>query len=164
VDRFETAIVSTASAGGRPGLVLLPGVKPLLDELAPCRFLPSPSWAICTSAARVYAESALSSTGVPVPDVFVTSENVTRGKPDPDPYLLGAEKCGVKPENCVVFEDSPSGVRSGRAAGCKTVALLTTHSQEQIEAAQPDFIVKDLSWVSIRRSDLGVTVTIKSEA
>lgn len=45
----------------------------------------------------------------------------------------------------LVFEDAPSGIRSGRAAGCKTVGLLTTHSREQVEAAQPDFIVKDLS-------------------
>jgi beta-phosphoglucomutase-like phosphatase (HAD superfamily) len=45
----------------------------------------------------------------------------------------------------LVFEDAPSGIRSGRAAGCKTVGLLTTHSREQIESAQPDFIVKDLS-------------------
>jgi len=46
----------------------------------------------------------------------------------------------------IVFEDAPSGIRSGKAAGCTTVALLTTHSREQIEAAQPDFIIKDLSW------------------
>jgi len=51
----------------------------------------------------------------------------------------------------VVFEDAPSGIRSGRTAGCKTIALLTTHSREQIEAAQPDFIVKDLSWSVIPR-------------
>lgn len=142
-------------------------LSPLRSQLAPYRFLPKPSWAICTSATRIYATSALSSAGVPMPDVFVTSEDVVRGKPDPDPYLLGAQKCGIKPENCqwcflhpfkhhrpitlffpsgVVFEDAPSGIRSGRAAGCKTIALLTTHSRQQIEAAQPDFIVKDLSW------------------
>jgi len=46
----------------------------------------------------------------------------------------------------LVFEDAPSGIRSGRAAGCKTVALLTTHSRDQLEAAQPDFVIKDLSW------------------
>jgi glycerol-1-phosphatase len=46
----------------------------------------------------------------------------------------------------IVFEDAPSGIRSGRAAGCKVIALLTTHTREQVEAAQPDFIVKDLSW------------------
>ncbi|KDR83939.1 hypothetical protein GALMADRAFT_150979 [Galerina marginata CBS 339.88] len=162
-ERFERAIVTTSSEGGRQGIVLLPGVKPIMQEIAPARFLPNPCWAICTSATRAYASSALSITGIPVPDAFVVSEDVSKGKPFPDPYLLGAEKCGVKPEDCLVFEDAPSGIRSGRAAGCKTVALLTTHSREQLEAAQPDFIVKDLSCVSIKRTEKGITVTIKSE-
>lgn len=84
----------------------------------------------------------------------------------PDPYLLGAKKCGVRPEKCllykvavlpiidgwftgVVFEDAPSGIRSGNAAGCKTVALLTTHTKEQIEACQADYIVENLSRYAI---------------
>ena len=46
----------------------------------------------------------------------------------------------------IVFEDAPSGIRSGNGAGCTTIAVLTTHSREQIEAAQPDFIIKDMSW------------------
>jgi hypothetical protein len=45
----------------------------------------------------------------------------------------------------VVFEDAPSGVLSGRAAGCKTIGLLTTHPREQMEAAQPDILIQDLS-------------------
>ncbi|CAA7260030.1 unnamed protein product [Cyclocybe aegerita] len=160
-ERFEKAIVSTASEGGRPGIVLLPGVKPIMDEIASLRFFPSPRWAICTSATRAYATSALASAKVPVPDAFVASEDVSKGKPYPDPYILGAEKCGVKPENCVVFEDAPSGIRSGRAAGCKTVALLTTHTRQQLEEAKPDFIVKDLSSIFIKATDTGVLVTIK---
>lgn len=51
----------------------------------------------------------------------------------------------MDPKKCLVVEDAPAGVRSGRAAGCKTLALLTSHTREQIEAAQPDFVVKDLS-------------------
>ncbi|KJA29846.1 hypothetical protein HYPSUDRAFT_31855 [Hypholoma sublateritium FD-334 SS-4] len=160
--RFEQAIVSTSTKGGRKGIVLLPGVSPILDELAPGRYLPAPCWAICTSATRSYASSALAIAGVPVPDVFIASENVQQGKPFPDPYLLGASKCGVKPGSCLVFEDAPNGIRSGRAAGCKTVGLLTTHSREQVEAAEPDFIVQNLSSISVRRDPTGVTVTIKS--
>ncbi|KAF8969463.1 HAD-like domain-containing protein [Flammula alnicola] len=160
-ERFEKAIVTTSTEGGRQGIVQLPGVKPIMEELGPGRYLPKPCWALCTSATRSYASSALSIAGVLVPDVFVASEDVSRGKPFPDPYLLGAEKCSVKPENCLVFEDAPSGIRSGRAAGCKTVGLLTTHSREQVEAAQPDFIVKDLSFISVKRTATGVTVIIK---
>ena len=63
----------------------------------------------------------------------------------PDPYLLGAKRCGVDPTRCLVVEDAPAGVRSGNAAGSKTLALITSHTKEQVEAASPTFIVKDLS-------------------
>jgi len=162
-ERFEKAIVTTSSAGGGQGIVLLPGVRSIMDELGPWRFLPNPCWTICTSATRTYASSALDMADIPVPDVFVTSEDVVQGKPFPDPYLLGAKQAGVKPENCIVFEDAPSGIRSGRAAGCKIIALLTTHTREQVEAAQPDFVVKDLSCIAIQRTTTGVEVTIKTE-
>jgi glycerol 3-phosphatase-1 len=125
--------------------------------------LPNARWAICTSATRAYATSALGLTGIPIPDVFVASEDVQQGKPFPDPYLLGAKKCDVNPENCLVFEDAPNGIRSGNAAGCKTVGLLTTHSREQIENAKPDFIVKDLTSISIKITETGVEVTITEE-
>ncbi|KAK7061898.1 sugar phosphatase YfbT [Favolaschia claudopus] len=159
-ERFEKAIVSSSTQNGRPGIVLLPGVKAAMDELASARTLPSPSWAICTSATRYYASRALSLAGVPVPDVFVTAEDVERGKPFPDPYLLGAQKCGVKPENCVVFEDAPSGVRSGKAAGCKTIGFLTTHSRQELEAVEPDFLVQDMSSVTFKLTNNGVDITV----
>ena len=127
--------------------------------------MPNPCWTICTSATRAYASSALKIAGIPIPDVFIVAEDFSRGKPFPDPYLLGAERAGCQAGGlsampvrlrsnrvCVnvfylgiVLEDSPSGIRSGRAAGCKVIALLTTHTREQVEAAEPDFIVKYLS-------------------
>ena len=63
----------------------------------------------------------------------------------PDPYILGAEKCGVEPARCLVVEDAPNGIRSGNAAGCRTLGLITTHSPQQVAEASPDFTVKDLS-------------------
>lgn len=158
--RFEEAIVSTSTQNGRQGIVPLPGVKGIMDELLPVAKLPKPRWAICTSATRNYASQALKSGGIPVPDVFVASEDVTKGKPAPDPYLLGAKRCGVEPARCLVIEDAPSGIRSGNAAGCKTLGLLTTHSRKQVEDAQPTFIAKDLSSVSVRRTETGVEVEI----
>ncbi|KAG6821555.1 hypothetical protein H0H93_000064 [Arthromyces matolae] len=143
--RFEDAIVLTSKEGGRQGIVQLPGVSDALAEIAQARHQPNPAWAICTSATRAYASSALRLADIPIPDVFIAAEDVTRGKPFPDPYLLGAQRCGVRAENCVVFEDAPSGIRSGNSAGCKTVGLLTTHSRKQVEEAKPNFIVKDLS-------------------
>ncbi|KAK0498573.1 HAD-like domain-containing protein [Armillaria luteobubalina] len=162
-ERFETAIVTSASANGKQGIVLLPGVARNFAEITPGHKLPNPSWAICTSATRKYATAALGTAGVTLPDVLVVAEDVERGKPAPDPYLLGAKKCGVKPENCVVFEDAPAGIRSGKAAGCKTIGFLTTHSKELMEAVQPDFLVPNMDSVTIRRVDSGLDITITTE-
>jgi len=159
--RFEKAVVETSKENGRPGIVQLPGVRPIMDELLPGAKCPKPCWAICTSATKAYATSALNMAGVPIPDVFVTAEDVTQGKPFPDPYLLGAKKCDVKPERCLVLEDAPSGIRSGLAAGCKTLAVLTSHSRDQIEPCKPDFLVKDLTSVSVKRVESGVEITIE---
>ncbi|KAF8227003.1 HAD-like protein [Tricholoma matsutake] len=159
---IDDGIITFALEDGK-GIIPLPGVESIIKELAAGRYYPNPCWAICTSATRRYALSALGIAEVPIPDVFITSEDVAKGKPFPDPYLLGAEQCGVKPENCVVFEDAPSGVRSGRAAGCKTVGLLTSHSREDMEACQPDFLIKDLSSIILRRVLNGVEVTIHDQ-
>ncbi|KAF8663502.1 hypothetical protein AX16_001068 [Volvariella volvacea WC 439] len=147
--RFERAILTSSKEDGRSGIVKLPGAAAVLDVLASGRHLPDACWAICTSATKIYASSALEVTGVPVPDVLVTADDVQYGKPYPDPYLLGAQKLGVKPENCVVFEDAPSGVRSGVAAGCTTIALLTTHPQTELENCKPSYTIKDLSRFAI---------------
>ena len=110
----------------------------------------------------MYATSALKAVGVPVPDVFVVSEDVEKGKPEyvltsltsillltlisrPDPYLLGAKRAGVDPARCLVVEDAPAGVRSGKAAGCKTLGLITSHTREQLEAVEPDYLVPNLA-------------------
>ncbi|KAK2466102.1 hypothetical protein APHAL10511_001744 [Amanita phalloides] len=161
--RFELAIVETSGQNGSPGIVQLPGAAEALAELSHVRYLPNPRWAVCTSATRAYATSALQKTGIPIPDVFITAEDVTLGKPNPEPYLLGAKKCGLKPENCIVFEDAPSGVRSARAAGCTTVALLTTHHREQLELSTPDYIIKDMSRAKLELTDRGVNVTLSFE-
>ena len=68
-------------------------------------------------------------------DVFVTAADVTRSKPDPQPYRLTAQKLGVAPERCLVIEDSLSGVRSARGAGCRVVGLTTSMKREQLEEA-----------------------------
>jgi len=160
--RFENAVVETAKENGRRGIIRLPGVSTIMDELLPGAKHPKPCWAICTSATKAYATKALTIAGIPIPDVFVAAEDVTQGKPLPDPYLLGASQCSVKPENCLVIEDAPSGIRSGAAAGCRTLAVLTSHQRDQIEPCKPDFLVKDLMSVSVKRTESGVDVTMET--
>ncbi|GAV99007.1 HAD-like protein [Lentinula edodes] len=146
---------------GRPGILKLPGVARAIQEINSGRRYPNPSWAICTSATREYALAALANAGIDVPDAFVAAEDVKVGKPAPDPYLLGAEKCGVKPENCVVFEDAPAGIQSGKRAGCKTIGFLTTHDKTQMETVNPDFLVPNMASVSLKLSQGGgIDVTV----
>ena len=100
-----------------------------------------------TSASDGYAPPALKACDIPITrDRIVTSNDVAKGKPEPDPYLAGARKCGVEPRSCLVVEDAPSGILAGAAAGAKTLAVCTSHSKEAILAkSKPDFLVKDLT-------------------
>ena len=95
-----------------------PGVRELLAEVAaaglPC--------ALVTSSQRAFAEAVLTATGITFP-VTVCAEDVTTGKPDPEPYLLAAKLLDVDPVRCVAIEDSPNGVASATAAGCRVLAV-----------------------------------------
>ncbi|KAF7798897.1 hypothetical protein EIP86_010125 [Pleurotus ostreatoroseus] len=143
--RFEEAIVTSAQKDGKSGIVALPGVAEVMKNLAPGAKRPNPVWALCTSATRNYAQKALAAAGITPPEIFVAAEDVQQGKPAPDPYLLGAKLCGVDPAKCLVVEDAPAGIRSGNAAGSKTLGLITSHTKEQVEEAKPTYLVKNLS-------------------
>ena len=83
------------------------------------------------------ARTALGSraAGLPVPDVLVTADQVENGKPAPDPYLLAAERLGVDPAACLVFEDAPAGIAAGRAAGMTVWAVTTTRTPDALDGA-----------------------------
>ena len=120
------------------GVHLLPGTRAFLDAL------PADRWAVVTSATRRLAEARLEAVGI-LPKTLVAADDVSRGKPDPEPYLLAARELGVDPARCVVFEDAPAGLRAGRAAGMTTVALTTTHQAHELDA---DLVVENLSALS----------------
>ncbi|KAF7967929.1 hypothetical protein HWV62_32507 [Athelia sp. TMB] len=155
-ERFEQAIVDTASGEGRQGIIRLPGVTEIMEELYAD---PESKWAICTSATRAYATKALKQAGVNVPKVFVAAEDVEKGKPAPDPYVKGAAGLGFHTAearaNTIVFEDAPNGILSGKAAGCQTLAVLTSHRRDRVEPTQPTFLVNDLTSVKLRRTGQG---------
>jgi sugar-phosphatase len=91
--------------------------------------------AIVTSGATRLAEARLRAAGLPRPAVLVSADSVSRGKPDPEPYLLAAQRLGVAPGRCTVFEDAPAGVAAGHAAGMRVVALTTTVSAAELNGA-----------------------------
>ncbi len=99
------------------GIVALPGAADLL------RSLPADAVAMVTSADRILAGVRMQAAGLEMPATTVTSEAVTRGKPDPEGYLMAAALLGVEPADVVVFEDAPAGIASARAAGMRTVVV-----------------------------------------
>ncbi|MFE8945572.1 HAD family hydrolase [Streptomyces sp. NPDC007856] len=148
VARVEQLEVDDVPDGG---VRLLPGTRDLLD------FLPADRWAVVTSATRRLAEARLDAVGI-LPKTLIAADDITRGKPDPEPYLLAARRLGVDPAHCVVFEDAPAGLRAGRAAGMTTVALATTHRAEDLDA---DLVVADLSALSALVTDGGVEISVR---
>ena len=76
-------------------------------------------------------------------DYIVACEDTTRHKPHPDPYQKAMALCGLQPEQCLVIEDSPNGVRAGKSAGCTVVGITTTFSHSVLQEAQADIIVTD---------------------
>ncbi|HEY2055334.1 MAG TPA: HAD-IA family hydrolase [Solirubrobacterales bacterium] len=91
--------------------------------------------AIVTSGSSELATARLRGAGLEQPAVLITADSITRGKPDPEPFLLGAEGLGVDPARCLVLEDAPPGIESGLAAGMPVVAFRTTHTEAEIERA-----------------------------
>ena len=93
------------------------GASAVLAALAPDR------WALVTSASQRVARHRLASAGLPLPRLLIGAEDVVRGKPDPEPYLLAARQLGLAPADCLVFEDAPAGIRSALQAGCQVVQI-----------------------------------------
>jgi sugar-phosphatase len=123
----EVALLTASESSDSEGLVALPGARELLQS--------SLTVAIVTSGWRSLAEMRLRASGLPVPGVMVCSDDVTAGKPDPEPYLRAAQVLGVDPARCVVLEDAPAGIVAGRAAGAAVIALRTTHADGDLAGA-----------------------------
>lgn len=129
----ENRTVEGAEIEDIAGIVPLPGAQELLRALPPDR------WTIVTSCTRALAEVRLRAAGLKIPEKTVTCSDVEHGKPHPEPYLKGAAALGVAAAECVVVEDAPAGIRSGRAAGARVIAVETTAPKSELQDA--DWIV-----------------------
>jgi sugar-phosphatase len=119
------------------------GVIPLPGALELLRALPLQRWAIVTSCTRALAHVRIAAAGLPKPKYLVTSTDVRHGKPDPEPYLKGAQILGMLAADCIVIEDAPAGIRAGKAAGARVLALRTTASDAELQQAGADWIADD---------------------
>jgi mannitol-1-/sugar-/sorbitol-6-phosphatase len=135
----ENVKVEQMEIDDKDGVTALPGAARVLSVLLPGKF------AIVTSATRPLAFARLGYAGIQVPRHLVTADDVTQGKPSPDPFLKGAALLGVAPADCLVFEDTPAGVAAARGAGMQIVALQTTYPAQELQAA--DTIVTSLAEV-----------------
>lgn len=143
-------------------VVEIPGARALLDSFASANIY----WAIVTSATTPLVMGWLDVLKLSPPDHLITAESVEVGKPDPACYRLGREKLklGSDDAKVVVFEDSPAGIQAGKAAGCKVIGLVTTHTLEQILAVEPDWVIQDLQSVKMIECVAGLVTLQMSNA
>ncbi len=127
-------------------LLDLAGLTPVAGAPEFLSSLPEHARAIVTSCSRALALERLTAAGVPIPALLVTSDDVVDGKPAPEGYRLAAQRLGVNPGSCLVFEDAPPGIAAGQAAGCRVVGLTTTHSADQLRA---DFLIPDFTHIRV---------------
>jgi sugar-phosphatase len=104
------------------------GVVEVSGALAFLKSLPPTQWAIVTSAPMALALRRMEAAGIPRPAVMVTAEDVSAGKPNPDCYLLAAQRLQVAPQECLVFEDAEAGIKAGEAAGADVMVVTATHT------------------------------------
>jgi sugar-phosphatase len=125
------------------GVVVLPGARELLSSLPPAR------WTIVTSCTRPLAEARIRAAALPTPERLVSADDITRGKPDPQPYLKAAKLLGFFAKDCVVVEDVPAGILAGRAAGAPVIAVRTTAADQELAAAGASWIVDGCNSIAV---------------
>lgn len=137
------------------GVVPLPGALELLGAL------PSDCWTIVTSCTRRLAEVRVRAAGLPLPGRLITAGDITHGKPHPEPYLKAAAMLGFPAEECVVVEDVPAGIRSGKAAGARVIAFLTTVAvTRDLEIAGADYILRNCGDIHLLSSTPRLTLEL----
>ena len=143
----EADAIENHEASDQTGVVVMPGAVDLVKSI------PMGRWGVVTSGTRLLAQNRLRHCGLPVPDVLVTSDDVTNGKPHPEPYLKGAEQMGLAPAECLVIEDAPAGIQSARAGGMKVIGIASTYGVEKLREA--DAVVRAFSGIQVSLNGTG---------
>lgn len=153
----EFRFLEQTEANDVDGIAALPGALALLNHLDEAGI----PWAIVTSGSIPVAHARHRAAGLPEAKVFVTAEQVKRGKPEPDAYLLGAELLGLEPSACAVVEDAAAGMLSGLAAGCHIIAVNVPADAPRLHEA--DLVLTSLEALDVtRRPDGTVDVRVKN--
>jgi len=148
----EAAAIENHEAGDQRGVTVMPGALELV------RSIPDGRWGVVTSGSRLLATNRVRHCGLPVPKVLVTSDDVTQGKPHPEPYLKGAQLLGFSPAECLVIEDAPAGIESARAGGMKVIGIMSTYGAEALRLA--DVVVGRLGEIQVTSNGAGKLVVV----
>jgi len=152
----EAAAIELVAADDTDGVRAFPGAMRLLESI------PGDRWAIATSGTRRIAANRIAHLSFPKPRVLVAAEDVTAGKPSPDPYLIAADRLGVDPSRCLVIEDAPTGVEAALAAGARVIAVASTLPADLLRRA--DVVVPSLDDLSVELANGPLVVTWRARA
>ena len=144
---LEASLIESEEAEDKEGVVVMPGAVELV------RSIPEGRWGVVTSGSRLLASTRMVYCGLTLPKVLITADDVTHGKPHPEPYLKGAEGLGFEPADCLVIEDAPAGIRSARAGGMKVIGITSTYAAEKLAAA--DAVVGTLGQIQVSSNGAG---------
>ncbi|CNI09534.1 putative phosphatase [Yersinia aldovae] len=150
----EFLALEQVEANDTDGVTALPGAVALLERLNSL----SIPWAIVTSGSVPVASARRAAGGLPLPEVFITCEQVKHGKPQPDAYLLGAERLGLAPADCIVVEDAPAGILSGLAAGCQVIAVNAPSDTPKLD--QVNLVLSSLAQIRVDSTAQGTRVVL----
>ena len=143
----EAAAIENHEAHDQRGVTVMPGAVDLVKSI------PVGRWGVVTSGSRLLAQNRLKHCGLPLPEVLVTSDDVTNGKPHPEPYLMGAQQLGFRPAECLVIEDAPAGIQSARAGGMKVIGMASTYGATTLTEA--DAVVRAFSEIKVSPNGTG---------
>lgn len=139
------------------------GVVAIEGSLRMLEALPKDVWAIVTSGSSELAKARLMQADLPIPKILVTADDVKRGKPAPEPYLIGAKRLGIAAERCIVIEDAPAGIEAGRKAGMRVIGISSTYAREELFEKGADVVVDRLTNLKIEVVD-GYRLVIQVES
>lgn len=151
----EVIKIEKREADDQQGVAVMPGAAELLKAI------PEGRWCVVTSGTRYLATARLKLANLPTPKVLVSANDVSKGKPDPEPYLMGARLLGMNPAECLVIEDAPAGIRAAHAGGMKAIAITSTYPATDLQAA--DTVVRNLAQIKVRNTGGSARLNVSVE-
>jgi mannitol-1-/sugar-/sorbitol-6-phosphatase len=141
----EVIRLEKREADDHEGVAVMPGAAELLKAI------PQGRWCVVTSGTRYLATSRLRLANLPTPKVLVSADDVSKGKPDPEPYLMGAKLLGMNPAECLVIEDAPAGIRAAHAGKMKAIGITSTYPESELQEA--DAVIQKLAQIKVGGGD-----------